>query len=459
MEAKMSKGDMIKWAINFIIPIIIFLIPCNDVFTMKMKLFFVTTVFAILCFALETMNQTLVALLVPVLWVYLGVAPAATVFSPWTQYIPWSVLAGLLMANVLESTGLLKRISYMFIYMTGGTYFGLVMGAGIVATLLTIFVGNVVYPMAALAYGLCMALNLGKSKGSAGIMLAIAMGCLVTNCTKMLGPLLMMGIGKDITGPLQFLGFFEAEIVNAPVFVELIVMFVICGILFKPDTPVEGKTYFKAQLDAMGKMSVREIKALVLTVFYLLYVVTKDIHGLSVEWGITLIPLLFCCPVIGPGSEQDIKRLNFGFVIFVTCCMGIGSVAVSLGIGGLLVQVIMPYLTGASHYVFFLIEWFMLMILNFVMTPLAMEAAFTVPLASIGTAMGINPMAIYYFMMNAVDQIILPYEYALYMISFAFGLIHMKDFMKCMAIKMVVNFVMCFALLLPWWNFMGFLFK
>lgn len=99
-----------------------------------------------------------------------------------------------------------------------------------------------------------------------------------------------------------------------------------------------------------------------------------------------------------------------------------------------------------------------LVVMNFVMTPLAMEAAFTIPFATLGTSMGLNPMAIYYFMMNGVDQIILPYQYALYLIFFAFGLIHVKDFMKMMASKMVVNFIMVFGLLLTWWKIIGFLF-
>ena len=72
--------------------------------------------------------------------------------------------------------------------------------------------------------------------------------------------------------------------------------------------------------------------------------------------------------------------------------------------------------------------------------------------------MGLNPMAIYYFMMNACDQILMPYEYALYMIFFGFGLIHLKDFMKIMGTKMIFNFIMVFGLLLTWWKFVGFLF-
>ena len=121
MEAKLSKGDMVKWAFNIGLPVLVALIPCNDVFTMQMKLFFVSTLFAILCFAFETMNQTIVSMLLPLFWIFFKVAEPTVAFQPWTQYIPWMMLSGLLLANVLESSGLLARISYWCLVKTGCT--------------------------------------------------------------------------------------------------------------------------------------------------------------------------------------------------------------------------------------------------------------------------------------------------------------------------------------------------
>ncbi len=458
MEAKLSKGDMVKWAFNIGLPVLVALIPCNDVFTMQMKLFFVSTLFAILCFAFETMNQTIVSMLLPLFWIFFKVAEPTVAFQPWTQYIPWMMLSGLLLANVLESSGLLARISYWCLVKTGGTYNGIIWGIALTAAFLTLFVGNVLVPMAALTYGICLALNTGKSKASAGIMLTAAMGCLVLNTVKMQGPVLMMGIGQSVTGPLEFLGYFESFFVNAPVFLEYLLLVFVVTKIFKPEKPVAGKEFFQQKLDEMGKITVREIKCAAVLVFFLIYIMTKDIHGMSLEWGLAVVPLLAFLPVIGSATKEDVQRVNYGFVLFITACMGIGAVAGSLGIGKILVGIIMPILQGQSYYVFFLIEWFLLVILNFVMTPLAMEAAFTIPLATLGTAIGLNPMAIYYFMMNAVDQIIMPYQYALYMLFFAFGIIHMKDFMKIMGIKMIVNFIMVFGLLLTWWKIIGFLF-
>jgi len=458
MSTKMSKTDIIKWIAQIGLPLIVALIPCGEVFTMPMKLFFVSTLFAILCFALETIDQTVVALILPLFWVYMGVAPATVAFQPWTQYIPWMMLTGLLLANVLESSGLLARIAYFCLVKTGGTYNGIIIGIALASAFLTLFVGNVVVPMAAFSYGICLALGTGKTKASAGIMMTAAMGCLVLNSTKMQGPLLMMGIGQPVTGQLQFLGYFESMWTMAPVFLEYILMVLFIMKFFRPKEDIQGKEFFQQKLDEMGKITANEIKCGAVLILFLVYILTKDIHGLSLEWGMALIPLLTCIPVIGSATEKDIKRLNYGFVLFITACMGIGAVAGSLGIGQIVVNLVMPIIQGQSHYVFFLIIWVALVALNFVMTPLAMEAAFTIPFATIAVAIGINPMALYYFMMQAVDQIIFPYEYALYLIFFAFGMIHMNDFMKISGTKMALNFIMCFALLLPWWNFLGFLF-
>ena len=67
-------------------------------------------------------------------------------------------------------------------------------------------------------------------------------------------------------------------------------------------------------------------------------------------------------------------------------------------------------------------------------------------------------MALFYLMGLACDQVFVPYEYAMYMIFFAFGAIRMKDFMKVSAIKMGLDFVVVFVILIPWWKMIGFLY-
>ena len=87
-----------------------------------------------------------------------------------------------------------------------------------------------------------------------------------------------------------------------------------------------------------------------------------------------------------------------------------------------------------------------------------MIAAFTVPFISLAAGFGVNPLAVLHFMVSSYDQILLPYEYAKYLMFFAFGVVSMKDFIKYMGAKTVLHIVIAFAILIPWWMFTGFLY-
>lgn len=453
-----SKSTIIKWAVNIGLPVIVALIPCGEVYTMQMKIFFVTTLFAVCAFAMETMDQTGVAILLPVAWVFFGVAKPAVIFGPWSQYIAWVTLGGFFLANVLQRIGLLSRFTYWVVSKTGVNYRGILIGLAIASMLITQAIGCKHLLLATIAYGICVAFNFGVSKASAGIMMTTAVSTIVSDQFRFAAPINIIGVANGAGYDISFLGFFEAWYYMMPLILFWILSVVLCIVMFKPEREIEGKEYFASELAKMGKITVDEIKGLAVLIFYLAYIITQDIHGLSLEWGMAIIPWLLLFPVIGCAKSEDIKKINYGMVIFMLTCMGIGSVATALGIGQIITSFATPLLAGKSVYVVFICIWLLMFTANFAMTPLAMIAAFTVPLLNIIEPFGINPMSLFYFMFSAYDQIILPYEYAKYLIFFAFGVIPLKEFMKYGAAKAVLNFIICFAVLIPWWMFTGFLY-
>lgn len=455
---KLNKGDGVKWIVTFALPIMVMLIPTNEAFNSNIRLFLALTLFAILTFAFDNINQTVVALCLPILYVVCDLAPATVAFSPWLQYIPWMSMGGFVLAAVLDRIGLLRRLACHIILLTGAKYIGIIWGLAIAGVVCAI-AGVGVIPVFALSYGVCKALDTGVSKTSAGILLSAAMGVLMTNTYLFLGPMIPIGVGMSVTGPMDFLGFFEAFYVNAPSILGFVIMIFILGKMTKPEKDIDGKDYFKDQLAKMGSMTMDEKKSAAVTILLLLFCITSGkLHHIEVGWGFVLIPAMLFLPLINVGKPEDIKGVNWPFMFFVTACMGIGAVAGALGLGKLIADTAMPLLQGKSYYVYFIFEWVLIVAGNFLLTPLAMQAAFTVPLVQIAAQLGINPMAVYYIMMNGCDQIIMPYEYALYLIFFSVGLIRMKDFMQILGVKMILNFVIVFALLIPFWKFIGFIF-
>ena len=239
--------------------------------------------------------------------------------------------------------------------------------------------------------------------------------------------------------------------------IYFVAMFVILERLCRPKEALDGKAYFQEEYKKLGKITINEIKAVIICLLLLVFLLTTNIHGISVMWGFALFPLLAYLPGVGFCDAEDMKKTNFGMAFFVAACMSIGSVGTSLGIGQLVSSIAMPLIEGKSVSVVFFVIYILCILLNFLMTPLAIAAAFSLPFSQIVMSMGVNPDAFFLFETIAIDQIFLPYEYVVYLVVFSFGAMRMNDFIKLMSIKALVATIYIFFILLPFWKVIGFL--
>lgn len=450
-----NRNALIKLAVTLLLPLALFLVPTNEIFTSDLRLFLVITLMAIISFATESLPQTGVALALPLTYVMTGVAGGDVVFAAWLNYVPWMMIGALLLSMVLEKTKLMKRIAYYCILMTGASYRGIIIGLIIAGVIMNLFImDNAIIPMAALAYGICRALNLKPGKASAGIMLSAAFSALSpSNWLYSSNVAILIGFGLPAGGP-ESIGWFEVIQHQLPMVVYTLSLGVMCLLMFRPEEDINGKDYFRGELDKMGSMSTAEKKAVVVTFILFALLVTSGWTHLEPGWIFALVPCLCFAPGMDLIEDKDVYHLNWGFIFFIAGCLSIGNVAGSLGVGKLVSDMALPILDGKSYYVFFLFAWLLFFLCNFLLTPLAMMATFTQPLTEIAINLGIDPLTVYFIMTSGLDQIIFPYEYALYLLVFAFGMIKMKHFVKAMMVKIVLNFAVVFGLLIPYWEFM-----
>lgn len=403
---KLDWSYLLKWAIIILCPLLILCVPVNEMFTWPVKMFFVITLLAILLFALETIQQTAVAILLPIAYVVFQIAPSTVAFSPWTGNIPWMMIGGLILANILQSIGLLKRIAYKCIFLTGCSYKGIIYGIGLAGLVLNVMIpAQATIPLAALAFGICQAMGLKKSKAAAGIMLSAGLAALLPNYL-FLNPnlLIVYGVGETVVGPsgVTWAGFLYH---NAPVILFYVVMFWITTKLFKPETAVNGKEWFIAEYEQLGAIKKEEKKGVLICFLLFIGLITQPWHKIEVAW-------------------------VFAF---------------------------MPMLEGRSVTFVLVFMWLLCMLVNFILTPLAIGATFAVPLTQIALSLGINPEVMWLTICHGYDQILLPYEYPLYMLFFSFNLVYLKEFVKLFGVKIIVNLIFFVCILLPYWNLIGFL--
>lgn len=119
MKAALNKTILGKWIITLAIPLLIYCIPTGEIFTKDLQLFLMITIGVILAVAFEFFNLMIPALLLPLLYILAGLSTFNVAFSGFASSTAILVVGALLFANVLEESGLLKRVAYWCILRTG----------------------------------------------------------------------------------------------------------------------------------------------------------------------------------------------------------------------------------------------------------------------------------------------------------------------------------------------------
>lgn len=456
MKSKLQvNAKVVKWAIIILIPVIILLIPINDVFTWQIRLFSAATFCTILMFAFEVLPNLIPAMILPVFYILANLAPANVVFSPWFGTIPWMFIGGFLFANILIRIGLLKRVAYWIIEKTGKSYYGLLIGimlSGLAINLLA--PGKAILPLAGLTFGICKALNLGKSKESAGIMMAGFFSAYIP-LQFIYNPsfAVIPNMAASITNPsISFLDYF---IHNIPFVLWIPIVVFTIGRFCKPKDTVYQMEFVSEELKAMGKMTRDEKKGVVISLCLLVYMLTSGLHNLDISWGFLLAGCIMYLPGFNVGTKEDIQKIDFSMIFFTATCLSIGAVANAMGFGKIIADLVLPMMSGTNIFVMIAVIWIICVISNFALTPMAIYATFTLAFTQIGMTLGINPFAVFYTIQAAGAEVIFPYEWALPLFYVSFGLIATKDFMKICGIKMAMSMVFMMVVVVPYWLLIG----
>lgn len=447
-----TRLQAVKWAAAIILPLMLLMIPVTETFTHDMQLFFILTGICILVMAFDLTEMLIPALALPLFYILSGLGTPAVVFKPWLGIVPWMNLFGLMLAGIILSTGLLTRVAYWCIIRTGATYNGMlyaIMVAGIVFNF--IIPGNTLLPMAALTYGICTALNLGKSKASAGIMLAGFFGSIVPGYMVYSNNFVMFqGVGMAVTDvSIPWLTYLIHNITLLPY--GFIIIFMLTKVL-KPDLKIEGKQYFEKEYKALGALTTNEKKAIVLSVALFLMLLTNSIHNIQPAWIFLILIIVSFLPGINIGNKETLSSVNYTFIFLITGCMAIGEVSSALGIGQAVADVILSFISNSNTFVILVVVWMLAFLLNFLLTPVAIAAVVTVPLTEMALSLSISPFVIYYALMQGSCQIIFPYEWPFAFLFFSFGLIPIKEFIKVFSITAVINFIYFMVIMIPFWK-------
>ena len=456
MTNKSLNKNIIKW-IAVVVGTILTYILANghEAINAQQTAFFAITIFYILITALELLPNMIIAVLLPFTYLIFNLAPSATIFSAWSNNVIWFTVCGILAANILTRIGLLKRLVFWGILKAGCSYKRIIFAFAVASVVLTLISADgSCFVMAAVAYTFCKTLQLEGTQTGKGLMLAATL--MLGHGLYLFAPstclfIVSLANSVDPTVTMDYVSYF---IHNAPFILITVIMYCLVPVLFKQDVDIQEEAVKKLASET-GVMSSDEKKALIITVAFLILILTVNLHKISLLYLFVLFGTIFYFPGINIGTAEDIKSVNYSLVFFIAGFISIGSVASYIEINTVLSTILVPMLSGHSDTVIVAGMYVFAFLANIVMTPFAAIAALTIPVTQIAVDLGVGVYPALYAFLGGLCELILPYESALYLVFYAYGMFTFKDFMKLFSIRALLHLIFIVLIMMPYWGFLG----
>ena len=413
---------------------------------MKLNLYWFSSVLALSLFAFELVSMGGAILTLLMFYVISGISTPDVVFSGWLAPIPWIVLSGMLIGVLMEKSNLAQRIALLILSNVAKTPLRLLIAfflAGVVISALIPDIITVLILFMTIATSICQSLHLEKGSKEASTIImgtffggAISSAMYLPNNTGIIGLLMV----KDMGVEFSWIGFW---IENATYCIVHIIIGIALLYFFgnKALYPHIQKCVLeaKSELDKLGKMSSLEKRALVLSLLALAGFVFEPLHHLPGYYLFAFIVFLGFTPLFNVFECSDIEKVNFSILFFIVGCMAIGFVAGTLGIPAWLSSKIVPVLQSIENSALAnLFAYFVGVIANFLLTPVAAATSLSVPMAQIAIDLGMTIKPTLYSFLYGLDQFILPYELAPALLMFSTGYVKLRHVIIIMGLRLLL---------------------
>jgi hypothetical protein len=156
-----SPKEILGWIIAILVPVVILLVPATESFTAPIKTTIAITTGIMIAFGFELLHNTILAIILLLLYVLTGVGSMATAFSGYSNPVVWACPAAMLLVGCLHQTKILKKFSYTCMLKAGGNNLGILAGVTVFSYILGAVLGpDLCIPMILILYALWPSVSL-----------------------------------------------------------------------------------------------------------------------------------------------------------------------------------------------------------------------------------------------------------------------------------------------------------
>lgn len=426
--------------------------------------------FGIILWAFEPIPLGLTAFILLLLMLLFNVADHDIVFSGFASPAIFLIVAGMMLAEAVNATSLIKRLTYMILMRFGRTSKGLLGSIIAILQIQSIFIpATAVRTTLMIPVASMIIKTVGAKHGSPFqkmLMLGVAFGATMSGTAVMtaaIGNILTVDIlnrfaDVNITYFEWFLYTFPIWLLITPaIWILLIKMFPL---------PSEHQTFptiqreMKQMLNRLGPMDQREKRCIIILIFIVGLWLAEPLHGLHPSIPAMIGVVLLTFPSIGCSKWEDVVKINYNTILLLSITLSIGYAFVDTGAP----QIISQYLSVdwvlkavqipvlAMTLMIILTQVFHKFIAN-----VSTAVVTLVPIVlSIAANAGVDPLImVLSTSLTCLYGFVLVVETMPNLIVHSSGMIEQRDFLKPGLYATILTTILTIIIASVWWKVLG----
>lgn len=313
------------------------------------------TIMTVIFWACQVAQPGFVSALLLALYVVLGVAEPAVVFSAWTGTTIYLIIGAYLIASAVKDSGLGERIAYWFIVRFMHSYKSILISIFGLTFVLSIIIPHP-WPRAFLIMSIIREVienaRIPKKDavpiGYAVFAASVPVSMIFLTGDSSINPLAVQYSGVE-------LGWFGwLKLMGPPCAAASVLTCAALLMVFRPSQPIlVDKEAARRRLAEMGKPDGQEIRAILWLSAAVVLWATDSVHGIDIGWVTLIVAMLMSMPLVGGLlTPKAWNEVPVHVLLFITAAMAIGRVGAATGMNSWIADTIFPSAVPSDPFLF-----------------------------------------------------------------------------------------------------------
>ncbi len=417
-------------------------------------------VFAISLFATHILPEHVTALLIFLLAIIGGVAPASVVFSGFEVGALWLLFSGIIIGSAAQEAGLGVYIARRILGAWQMTYLRaivlLVAIAGLLGLIVPATIPRIILLMP-IALGMAEAMGLKEGgKGYTGLALAAGVGTFLPTfsiLTANLPAVVHVGAIETVYGiKISYGEYLYYQLPITGLFRALVLIGLLMVFFREPAREIAGSEE--------QQMTPKQAKLLAVLLGAILFWVTDIVHGIHPAWVAMTAAIIILWPttkLISPTAFKD--RIDFSPVLYIAGLLSIGAIMARNGLDKELGDFILQHVAFSAESTF--LNLYLVTLLSLIVCLITTAPAapiLLVPIAGeIGQVSGLPLLAVLMSELVGFSTMIMPYQGPPMIVLLSLSVIKIFDLTKICMLLAGAMLIFGIPLAFFWWRAIGLL--